>query len=104
MILGSLIALAVAFSKNEHFVFDSSPKYIFSLAYLVLIPGIVGFVGILHLISKIGSSKAAYTSLIYPVGALAISAMFENYHFGLISIFGLVMIIAGNYLALRSKK
>lgn len=104
MIFGALISfIFIALSGNK-FIFDFSFKYVFSLAYLILVPGIIGFVGILYLISKIGSSKAGYTSLIYPVGALIISAFFENYHFGYISILGLFMIISGNYLALRSKK
>ena len=104
MIFGSLISFIFIILKGDGFTFDFSFKYIFSLTYLILVPGIIGFLGILYLISQMGSSKAAYTSLIYPVGALIISAFFENYHFGYASILGLFMIISGNYLALRSKK
>jgi len=104
MIFGSLISFIFIILSGNKFAFDFSFKYIFSLIYLILVPGIIGFLGILYLISKIGSSKAGYTSLIYPVGALIISAFFENYYFGYISVLGLLMIIGGNYLALRSKK
>lgn len=104
MIFGSLISFIFIILRGDQFTFDFSFKYIFSLTYLIFVPGIIGFLGILYLISSLGSSKAAYTSLIYPVGALIISAFFENYHFGYASILGLLMIISGNYLALRSKK
>ncbi len=104
MIFGALISFIFIILRGQQFTFDFSFKYIFALTYLILVPGIIGFLGILYLISKIGGSKAGYTSLIYPVGALILSALFENYHFGYASILGLIMIISGNYLALRSKK
>lgn len=103
MLYGALISLVFAVISTKPILFDFSFKYMASLAYLILIPGIMGFLGILFLISEIGSSKASYTSLFYPVGALIISAIFENYHFGIWGFLGLLMIISGNYIALKSR-
>lgn len=103
MLYGASLSMLVAYSINKSFSFDFSASYIFSLSYLILIPGIVGYCSILFLVEKIGSAKASYTAILYPVFALIISGIFENYHFTLLAFIGIILVIIGNLIALRSK-
>lgn len=103
MLYGATLSLLVAFAINKTIIFDFSAQYIFSLLYLILIPGIVGYCSILFLVDKIGSARASYTALLYPVFALIISGIFENYHFTFLTFLGIILVILGNLIALRSK-
>lgn len=104
MLYGSVLSFLVAFAIHKNVAFDFSLPYIASLLYLILFPGIFGYCAILFLVEKIGSSKAAYTALIYPVLALIISGFFENYQFTILTIFGIILVIIGNLIALKSRK
>lgn len=105
MLYGSILSLLYTiFIRNQNIAFDFSPSYTLSLLYLILIPGILGYCGILFLIEKIGSAKAAYTALLYPVFALIISGIFENYHFTVLTFIGIFLVAIGNLIALKSKK
>jgi len=92
--IGSFFLLLINLSQGNGFVFDFSSKYILSLTYLVLIASVIAFVCLFYLIQEIGSAKANYTALIYPVIALITSAYLENFHFNLLSGLGFVMIIS----------
>ena len=46
-----------------------------------------------YLIQKIGSAKANYTALVYPMLALATSAYFENFVFNIFNLVGFALII-----------
>ena len=52
------------------------------------------------LIRMIGSARAAYTSVLFPVVALLISTLVENYQWSVQAVAGIGFIIAGNWLAL----
>ncbi len=92
--IGSFFLLLINVSQGNNFVFDFSAQYVFSLAYLVLIASVIAFICLFYLIQEIGSAKANYTALVYPVIALVTSAYFENFHFTFLSGAGFVMIIS----------
>ena len=52
------------------------------------------------LIKRIGASRAAYSSVLFPVVALAVSTLFEGYRWSLAAALGLAVLVAGNALAL----
>ncbi len=104
MLYGATLSLLVGWAVHKNLSFDFSPSYIFSLLYLILIPGILGYCAILFLVDKVGSANAAYTALLYPVFALILSGIFEDYKFTIFTILGIVLVIAGNLIALRARK
>ena len=55
----------------------------------------------MSLLGRIGADRAAYTTLLFPVVALIISSVVEDYRFTLWSFGGLALVLAGNWLALR---
>ena len=103
MAYGATISFLFTICCGEKIIFDFRAPYILSMIYLILIPGIIGYVGILYLVGKWGASRASYTALFYPVGALIVSSIFENYHFGLFAFVGIIFILIGNGIAIKSK-
>ena len=57
----------------------------------------------ISLIGRIGASKAAYATVMFPVVALALSTVFEGYVWSLSSVSGLVLVLLGNALILGIK-
>ena len=107
MIYGSLIMLVVSQANGLPLVFDTSFAYVSSLFYLSLFGSIAAFGCYLTLIGRIGPDRAAYTILVIPVIALCFSAAFESFEIHFNTIFGILLLLGGNALALikkRSKK
>ena len=100
MAYGVLSLLAAALVAGKTFGFDSSPAYILSLSYLALFGSVVAFGCYLTLVGRIGADRAAYASLLFPIIALIISTLFEDYRWSLPAIVGVAVILAGNALAL----
>ena len=90
---GAIYFLCYSLILGYKFNFDFSYSYVGSLIYQIFFASILAFVCLYYLIQKIGTAKANYTALVYPVIALAVSSFFENYQFQLISTIGLVLII-----------
>jgi drug/metabolite transporter (DMT)-like permease len=90
---GSVFLLLFNLARGNEFVFDFSSQYLLSLAYLVLVASVLAFICLFYLIQKIGSAKANYTALIYPILALGTSAYFENFAFNIFNLVGLALII-----------
>lgn len=103
MTYGSLAMMLVTFLSGKNFSFEVSAPYIVSLFYLAILGSIVAFTLYLKLVGDIGPDRAGYTTLVAPVIALIISSFFENYQWGVVSIFGVLLLFAGNILALRIK-
>lgn len=92
--IGSFYLLIINLITNNQFAFDYSTKYIFSLIYQIIFASIVAFICFYYLIQNIGTVKANYTSLIYPIIALLVSSFYENFKFTFLGTFGLILIIS----------
>ena len=86
------------------FSFEYSLPYIGGLIWLSLFSTVFGFGCFLTLVGRIGAAKASYAMVIFPIVALALSTMFENYQWTLIASVGLVLAIAGNVIILLDKQ
>lgn len=104
MLYGTIILFAYACVTGGKFSFDFSPGYIFSLFYLALFGSVIAFGCYLTLVGRIGADRAAYSSILFPIVALCISAMFEGYQLNALSALGIVLVLAGNGLVLAHKK
>ncbi|MCK5100448.1 MAG: DMT family transporter, partial [Desulfobacteraceae bacterium] len=103
MAYGSIILLLVAVFLGKEFTISLSTTYLSSLFYLAIFGSILAFGSYLTLIGEIGADKAAYAIMVVPVVALIISSFFEGYVWNLQSVFGLILVLAGNFMALRKK-
>lgn len=104
MIYGAAVAFIVTLLLQNPLLLPHSWSYIFALVYLAVPSTIIGFACYLTLIAKIGPSRAAYSSVLFPVVALAISTVAENYHWTIWAILGIAAVLAGNVLVLTKPK
>ncbi len=71
-------------------------QYLGSLFYLSLFGSVIGFGAYFILVGRIGASQAAYATLLFPLVALMISTVFENYIWHWNAVAGLGFILLGN--------
>ncbi|MEP6997816.1 MAG: DMT family transporter [Betaproteobacteria bacterium] len=102
MAYGALVAAVAALIQGVAWTFDTRPAYLVSLAYLAVFGSVVAFGAYLTLLKRIGAARAAYTAVATPVIALLLSTLFEGYRWTWIGGLGVVLAIAGNWLALRT--
>jgi len=103
MTYGSIAMLLMVPLSGKSFSFDTSFNYVASLLYLAMFGSIVAFNLYLKLLGEIGPDRAGYITLVSPVVALLISSFFENYMWSLVAILGVILLFAGNILALKMK-
>jgi drug/metabolite transporter (DMT)-like permease len=101
MTYGSIFMVVYALSQGSVFNYDPAPGYSLSLIYLSLFGSIFAFGSYLTLIGRIGADKSAYTAVLFPVIALLLSTLFEDYRWSLAAVFGFGLVLIGNYLVLK---
>lgn len=104
MAWGALISLLIASLAGEELRFPTTPAYLASLLYLAIFGSSLVFGFYLVLLRSIGSARAAYTSVLFPIVALLISTFVENYQWSVLAVAGVVAIVTGNWLALTKIK
>jgi drug/metabolite transporter (DMT)-like permease len=100
MAWGALISFTAALYLDRDVNFSFTTGYVVSLLYLAIFGSAIAFGAYLALIRKIGSARAAYCSVLFPVIALLMSTVFENYRWSSTAVAGVGLILAGNWLAL----
>lgn len=105
MAYGALIMTIYALFSGVTFDYDPAPAYSLSLIYLAVFGSILAFGSYLTLVGRIGADKAAYAAVLFPVIALGLSTLFEDYQWTLRALFGFALVLLGNYIVLsRSRK
>lgn len=99
----ALFMFLCAVARGDPFVFDPSFSYVSALLYLSLFGSILAFGAYLTLVGRIGADRAAYVNILYPIVALIVSTIFENYHWNAMSLVGVLLILFGNVIVLRSE-
>jgi drug/metabolite transporter (DMT)-like permease len=104
MLYGSLLMLLMAVVSGTPLNIDLSFPYLSSLVYLALFGSVIAFTAYLTLLGSVGADKAAYATLVIPVIALILSTVFEDFHWDVVSLIGVVLILMGNVLVMKRKK
>lgn len=104
MIYGSVLTCIYAMGRGSAFNFDFSAGYILSLFYLSSLASVVAFWSYLTLLGRIGAGNAAYATVIFPIVALIISTLFENYEWSLTALAGVIISLSGNLLVLKDTR
>jgi drug/metabolite transporter (DMT)-like permease len=104
MAWGGVTSVVVALLMGRSINFSFEPAYVLSLLYLAVFGSAIAFGAYLALIRKIGSARAAYTAVLFPIVALSISTIFEGYQWSTLAVAGIALICAGNWLALTKIK
>lgn len=104
MLYGTIILLVYIAITNTPIVAPPSVEYTLALISLAVVATVIGFTLYLTLIARIGSSKTAYTTVLYPIVAIGISAVFENFQITWLTLVGLGLAIAGNVIIFSKGK
>lgn len=104
MFYGAVTLYAAALLFKIPITLDYSADYLLSLLYLSFFATVLAFWAYISLIGRIGADRAAYTTLVFPVVALLISSVVEDYRWTLWSLLGLLLVVGGNWLAMRSAR
>ena len=78
--------------------FDPSPSYVGAWLYLAIPGSVIGFTAYLELVGRLGPERAAYCTVLFPLVALAISSVLEDYRWSAVAIAGLALVMVGNVL------
>ncbi|MDP5030795.1 MAG: DMT family transporter [Paraglaciecola sp.] len=100
MSYGVLCIFAFAFSQDIVWSIPRNPHYYFSMLYLSLFGSVLAFGAYMKLLRQMGSDKAAYVVLVYPIVALILSTFFEGYQWHIESVFGVCIVLFGNAIAM----
>lgn len=103
MAIGTLANALWAAASSGPPVFDWRPAYIGGVLYLGLAASAFAFMVYYRIIREIGAAKAAYSSVIIPVIAMALSTLFEGYRWTATAAGGGGLVLAGLIVALSAR-
>lgn len=100
MCYGALFNAGAALLSGHRFTFDYSAGYLISLGYLSVFGSIVAFGAYLTLLGRIDAHRAGYATVMFPVVALIMSALFEDLRINATLMIGTTLVLAGNLFVL----
>jgi drug/metabolite transporter (DMT)-like permease len=101
MLYGSIFSALWTLGSGKGFAFETTPAYILSLLYLVVLGSVLAFAGYLTLLGRIGPARSGYIGVMVPIVALVISALFEGFRWHALTWVGIAVSVAGNVVILR---
>ena len=102
-LIGATADFALAWVLSGPPVFDWSPIYMGSVAYLSLIGSVLTFPLYNLLLREMGPGRAAYNGVLVPVVAMLLSTVFEGYRWSAFNVGGAALSLVGLVVALRSR-
>jgi drug/metabolite transporter (DMT)-like permease len=103
MLYSALFSLAVTLVLGNPMEFAATPDYVLSLLHLTVLGSIVAFGAYLTLLKRVGAARAGYVGVMVPILALVVSAVFEGFHWQVLTVLGIAVSVAGNVIILRGK-
>jgi drug/metabolite transporter (DMT)-like permease len=104
MFYGLLFDASFAWILHGPPVVETRIGYWLGLIYLGLFASALAFTIYFRLIRLIGPARSAYSSLLVPVIAMALSTVFEGYRWSTLAVAGGVLAMIGLVVALRSSR
>lgn len=103
MVYGVLILGGVSLLRGHEFTIEWTATYLGGMLWLSLISSVLAFTAYLALLGRIGSGKAGYATVLFPVGALLISTVAEDYQWTILAMGGLVLVMVGNIIMVKAR-
>lgn len=101
---GFLVLLLFSLARGATFQVEWSARYLGSLAFLIAGPTLSGFGVYFLLVRRIGASRTGYATVLFPLVALALSTLFEDFHWTVSAALGIALVLAGVVLVLRAPR
>ncbi len=103
MAYSAIMLAAFALWQGKSFATPMAFPYWSSLLYLSVFGSILAFGAYLTLLGRIGSEKAAYSMVLFPIVALGISTLFEGYLWTWTALVGVALVLLGNLLVVAKR-
>lgn len=100
MAYGACVTGLIALVQGDSFTIIWNASYIGSMVFLAVVSSVIAFAAYLTLLGRIGSDRAGYASVMFPVAALMISSWLEDYQMGALAALGLALVLIGNVFVL----
>ena len=104
MVYGVMANAAMAWLLFGSPVVEARIGYWMGLIYLGLFASALAFTFYFGIIREIGPGRAAYSSVVVPVIAMAFSTAFEGYRWSLLAVAGGALALIGLVIALRARR
>lgn len=104
MAVGAVADGLIAFAINGPPTFEWTWSYWTGLSYLAVFASALCFSLYFPVVRKIGPGRAAYSSALVPIVAMALSTLFEGYRWTPLAAIGAALAIGGMVLALMSRR
>lgn len=101
MTYGASALFIGALFMGEPFTFSAAPSFVLNWIYLAVFGSVIAFWAYLTLLGRIGSDRAAYSTLVFPVVALWLSWLFEDFIWTGETLAGIALILIGNIAILK---
>lgn len=93
---GAAFLMVLILVTGTPIVAPPDTTYLLALGWLSIFGSVIGFTTYLMLVARIGSGRAAYATVMFPVVALVLSGLWEGYVWDGGTVLGLGLTIAGN--------
>ncbi|MDA9009367.1 DMT family transporter [Alphaproteobacteria bacterium] len=103
MVYGVIWLNILLLFRGGSYHFDYSVTYVSALLFLAMFATVVGFACYFALQKRVGAEQAAYTTVLFPIVALAISTVIEDYQWSLLAFSGVAMTLLGNFFVLSKR-
>jgi drug/metabolite transporter (DMT)-like permease len=103
MLYGGIGNAIFAWSQTGAPVIELTPTYLGGLLYLAIAASAVAFAIYYDMIRAVGPARAAYSSVVVPFVAMALSTLFEGYVWSPLAFAGGALAVGGLYIALRAR-
>lgn len=104
MAIGALCLLIIVGLTGQPLGLPDHGSYWIALVYLAIIGSIIGFTTYLMLVARIGSARAGYATVLFPIVALTASTMLEGYEWTTAAIIGVIFACAGNIVMFQKRR
>jgi drug/metabolite transporter (DMT)-like permease len=100
MLYGAIGLTVLVLVSGIPFTFSTSPAFIISLLYLAVFGSVIAFATYFALLKGMGPEKASYTIVLFPLVAVVLSTLFEDFVWTGYTFAGFALVLLGNALVL----
>ena len=102
MFYGCLVLIIYALLLNHPFKISLETSYLLGLVWLSVFSTVLTFTCYLVLLGRIGAGRVGYATVVFPVFALLISTVFENYVWTPLAFIGVGLVLLGNIVMAKA--
>jgi drug/metabolite transporter (DMT)-like permease len=103
MVYGVLWLNLLLLFRGGSYTFDPSLSYVSALAFLAVFSTVIGFACYFALQKRLGAEQAAYATVLFPIVALGISTVVEDYQWSVMAFAGVALTLLGNAFVLSKR-